>query len=75
MLFLKEGNLRNDNLLFQVKVMFFTAQLILQLTAGNMMPPPVLEIHLILFSLKAKFNLTTSCWNVNSWNAQEKQYT
>lgn len=35
MLFLKEGNLKNDNLLFQVKVMFLTAQVIVQLTAGN----------------------------------------
>lgn len=68
MLFLKEGNLKNDNLLFQLKVMFFTAQLILQLTAGNMLPPPVLEIHLILLSMRAKFNLTSSCWNMNLWN-------
>lgn len=48
MLFWKEGNLKNDNLLFHVKVMFCTAQLILQPAAGNMPPPPVLEIHLIL---------------------------
>lgn len=60
MLFLKEGNLKNDNLLFQVKVMFFTAQLILQPTAGNMLPPRVLEIHLILLSLRAESNLTSS---------------
>lgn len=68
MLCLKEDNLKNDSLLFQVKVMFFTAQPILQLTAGNMLPPPVLEIHLILLSLRAKFNLTSSCWNMNSWH-------
>lgn len=61
MLFLKEENFKNDNLLFQVKAIFFTAQLILQLTAGNMLPPPVVEIHLILLSLRAKFNLTSSC--------------
>lgn len=62
MLFLKEGNLKNDNLLFQVKVMFFTAQLILQPTPGNTLPPPVLEIHLILLSLRAEFNLKSFCF-------------
>lgn len=58
MLFLRKGNLKNDNLLFQVKVMFFTAQVILQPTAGNTPPPPALEIHLRL-SLRAEFKLTS----------------
>lgn len=62
--------------------MFFTAELILQLTAGNMLPPPVLEIHLILLSLRAKFNFMSSCSNTNSRNkrvtcewTRGKQYT
>lgn len=90
MLFLKEGNLKNDNLLFQVEAMLFAAQLILQPTAGNTPPPPVLEIHLILLSLRAEFNLTSSwfcngnmehkaeCFTVEKelpLKRQEKQYT
>lgn len=33
-----------------------------------MLPPPVLEIHLILLSLRAKFNFMSSCSNTNSRN-------
>lgn len=50
MLLLKEDNLENNNLLLQVKGMFFIAQLILQPTAGNMAPPPVWDNHLFLLS-------------------------
>lgn len=70
--------------------MFFTAQLILQATAGNMLPPPVLEIHLILPSVRAEFNLQRCCFCYGNrkyeaeclteeralpLKGQEKQYT
>lgn len=73
MLFLKKGNLKNDNLLFQVKVMFFTAQVILQPTAGNTPPPPALEIRLRLWEQNLNSRVLDFC-NGNNIKQKDSQW-